>query len=254
MSETIPQSPYPFRLEIEACKPHAKEPDSLWIYRLLGLDPFCARKVQIKSIDEKAPSVVEVKVGRKTSTKLLTPHAAMAMDSHIRFHTKKDDPKSGVGIVIASPGCGMFFLQRKDLLHPSSSCHGRYALISGSAAVGENYHDALAREVFEEVRDAGIADYLLSTSQELMSVEAMGTQWFGVYNLFVRITVLSWAKWHEVVRSLAGSPGLSEASPAIVTRDEFMQVLLPQEQKKPGRHFVASHHWALQRALEEHSA
>lgn len=234
-------------LELGQQKPHEKEPPNAWVFRVLGLDPEDHSGLELRSENALlyygVPGTELVNCAR-----LETEYETrLAIESWMKFGTNPDDHARAVSIVIYNTDETAFLLQRKDLKHPTLRCRGRYSLFGGSPHIGEDVLHAAYRELLEEIQR--YQDLNLRHLKHLEDLTLDSVQWPGTYVCSVFGLPVPHKLFHQLVTSVVFHGMVSESIGAIITTNEFEEVLLPQELEEPGRHFVASHHLAINRIL-----
>lgn len=234
-------------LELGEQKPHEKEPPNAWVFRVLNLDPDDHSDLELRSENGTlyygVPDTELVNCARlETEFEI-----RLAIESWMQFGTNPDDHARAVSIVIHNEDETGLLLQRKDLKHPTPSCRGRYSLFGGSPHVGENILHAAYRELLEEIR--GYGNLNLWDVKHIEDLRLQSVQWPGTYVCSVFTLAIPHKMFEKIVRSVAFYGMVSESVGAIITSEEFKGILLPQELEEPGRHFIASHHLAIQYVL-----
>lgn len=236
-------------LELGEQKPHEKEPPNAWVFRVLSLDPKRYTGQELQTANGRmyygTPGTDFTKyhpilnVSRET---------VQAIESWIQFGNEPDDHARAVSIVICNEDRTGFLLQRKDLKHPTEACQGRYSLFGGSPHIGEDVLRAAWRELLEEIPylELGKHLYLVNHVDDL-TLDSV--QWPGTYVCSVFVLSLPDDVFNRLVRFSAFKGDVSESIASVMAVYEFCHILYPQEIALPGRHFVASHHLAINRIL-----
>lgn len=234
-------------LELGEQKPHEKEPPNAWVFRVLDLDPDDQSGFELRSENGTlyygVPDTELINCAR-LETEFET---RLAIESWMQFGNSPDDHTRAVSIIIHDKDTTGFLLQRKDLKHPTHSCRGRYSLFGGSPHVGENILHAAYRELLEEIRE--FEHLNLWDVKHIKDLTLKSVQWPGTYTCSVFALSVTHQLFHQLVTSIVFQGMVSESIGAVIARDEFKNILLPQEIEEPGRHFVASHHLAIQYIL-----
>lgn len=236
-------------LELGQKKIYEKEPPNTWVFRLLDLNPEEDTDLELRY--EHARLFYGVKgtaLENCVRVDNLSHEVQMAIRSWMEFGQAPDDHMRSVSIVLCDEHRKAFLLQRKDTKHPTLACHGRYSLFGGSPHVGETDWCAAWRELFEEIRTKELS-FIMPMLKKIDTIMLPSVQWNGEYQCNVFVLPIPTSLFAHFVQSIVIDNNLSESIGAVITREEFEQILLPQETAEPGRHFIASHHLALKRAL-----
>lgn len=234
-------------LELGQQKPHEKEPPNAWVFRVLGLDPTQDIGLELHIYNSQLYCGVP---GTKLINCIhleLEYETRLAIESWMQFGTNPDDHTRAVSIIIHDQDETGFLLQRKDLKHPILNCRGRYSLFGGSPYIGEPVLYAAYRELLEEIQ--ACKNLNLWNVKHLEDLTLNSVQWPGTYVCSIFTLPVPHKLFLQLVTSVAFHGMVSESIGAVITTNEFKDVLLPQELEEPGRHFVASHHLAINRIL-----
>ncbi|MCX6715050.1 MAG: NUDIX hydrolase [Candidatus Uhrbacteria bacterium] len=234
-------------LELGEQKPHEKEPPNKWVFRVLDLDPDDHSGLELRSENGTLYYGVQGTELENCARLNAEVETRLALESWMEFGTNPDDHTRAVSIIIHNEDESGFLLQRKDLKHPTPSCRGRYSLFGGSPHVGENILHAAYRELLEEI--VSYQDLDLRNLKHLEDLTLDSVQWPGTYTCSVFSLPVPFKTFQQLVACTAFHELVSESVGVVITRDEFESILLPQEIEEPGRHFVASHHHAINRIL-----
>lgn len=236
-------------LELGEQKPHEKEPPNAWVFRVLSLDPKRYTGQELQTANGRmyygTPGTDFTKFHLIHN---MSRQTVQAIESWIQFGNEPDDHTRAVSIVISNEDRTGFLLQRKDLKHPTEACHGHYSLFGGSPHVGEDILRAAWRELLEEIPHREPSQHL-HLLEHVDDLTLDSVQWPGTYVCSVYILCLSDDVFNRLVRLSAFEGHVSESIACVLTEHEFRHILYPQELANPGRHFVASHHLAINRIL-----
>ncbi len=171
--------------------------------------------------------------------------------SWVRNNEQPKDPSKFVGTVIVAPMGQAFMMAQTTLLHTNPHCRGKFDLFGGVPYVDEKPRSAACRELASELiaplffkSDACTLMEVIA-SQVVSNIQSPGTHTLTAFAVFLK----DWEHWNQLFIELSKNH-LTESSLAIVTRDSFEQILLPQEKQSPGRHFISSHHRVIQAILK----
>ena len=220
-------------------EPWAKEPENLWVFRVLGIEPEEGWNIELHG------NVVFLTALGKEKIIPIPIYRAYALSAWM--NQAEDNPENGVSLVIEGPQG--FLMHRKDDKHPNPKCRERLCLFSGSLKFNEKPLDGILRELYEEIRDVKAADKIAALMKYHGSLLLSSMQWNGTYTChWFHTKTAQTVRFETWKQSMLGNPGLGESNPAFVTRSELSE-LITEERCNPGKHFVSSHHEMLARAL-----
>lgn len=234
-------------LEALPIKPHQQEASNAWVFRVLGLNPLDCAGFELRTENGDLLCGVEGTAIENCMRLDVTYHQKCAIESWMQFGDYPDERSRAVAIVICNEDRSAFIVQRKDLLHPNGACKGRYSLFGGSPHVCEDGLFAAFRELLEEIRNHRIIP--LHKLKPVADLTLTSVQWPGDYLCQLFDLCLPHPEFNALVQEIVFADNISESVGALVSRQEFERIMFPQEKEEPGRHFLASHHLAIQHLL-----
>jgi len=236
-------------LQLGVQKPYQKEPPNTWVFRALDLDPKEHSGSELRSHNDRfyyGPPNASIE--SFSCLRDCPREARLAIESWMQFVSAPDDHSRASLIVILNQDKSAILLQRKDMGHPNPMCRGRYSLFGGSPHVGETNLLAALRELMEEIPVSELELYLHRV-KHVDDLILDSVQWPGEFTASIFCLSLPNTVFIELVKKIVFQNNVSESVGAVITREEFNQILWPQEMQEPGHHFVASQHLAIERVL-----
>ena len=242
------QQRYERELRLGSVLPFTKEPENLWLFRQLGLEPHERAVYSLIGLS----NAVYMQEYANELTECRVPKGCVetGIRSWIQNDGQPEEPLKHVGVVIVAPNCKAFLMMRKNLLQQNPVCCGKLSLFASPIHIHERPRSAACRAI---IREAFAPTYFqtdgLHVAEVVASEPLRRVQWPEMYELSSYAVFLKdWSSWHRLFEELVEN-GLAESSLATFTRDEFQTVLLPQELAIPGKHFLSSHHRVIQHIL-----
>ncbi|HBK34505.1 TPA: hypothetical protein DDZ01_00680 [Candidatus Uhrbacteria bacterium] len=231
-------SPVPLRVGIQ--KPHAKEPENLWIFRLLDLpipsDPQIV-EWEIQSLSEHG--ITLKRIGKKQTESLAISRArmvALASWIHHVCNGEKDVQGRPICTVVTNAEGNEFLLQKKDDKHPIPLYRLRYCPFGGSYLENEKPITGMIRELYEEICDPRIVDELCFSMRCQDELQLWTPQFELNYPCLWWVVKAESQKQFNAWRTAFFNNGLGEATPAHLTANELL-TLEQQEKDNPGSCF-----------------
>lgn len=138
-------------------------------------------------------------------------------------------PSAAVAI-ITNEEASHFLLQRKDNRHPVSECRQKLSLFGGSVENGETPHDAIVREIGEEIIDREVARSIVSHMRFFLCYpELPRRQRPGIFDCHIFVSIGSNIAFREWVTTCMRTDVVVEGEPVLVSRAELDRALLDPE-------------------------
>ena len=233
---------------------HRKTAEDHWLFRTLDLP-------ELVGVEYSLTAMSTMIYRRNDEDELEECHVtkgcvAEGIRSWVRNDEQEKDPSKFIGTVIIAPMCQAFMLAQTNLLHPNPNSRGKLNLFGGTPYIDEKPLSAACRELVMELNaplffksDACTLVEVIA-SQVVSNIQSPGTHTLTAFAILLK----DWDHWNQLFAELAQQNGMTESSLAVITRDLFETVLLPQEKLNPGRYFISTHHRVLQAMIKAFSA
>lgn len=243
------QQRYERTLRIEATPPFTKRQVNEWIFRHIGLP--INRHDEYALIALSTALYLQHELNELDECRVPKGCIETAIRSWVQNDGQMEDISNRAGVIVIAPNCSAFMMTQKNLLQQNPASRGKLSLFETSMFANERPRSAACRAFAQETFTPNFFKHeTLHIAEVILSEELRRVQWPGTYSISsFAVFLKEWNQWHRLLEELVEN-GLTESSLAIITRDAFEEVLLPQEIAIPGKHFLSSHHRIIQHILK----
>lgn len=130
--------------------------------------------------------------------------------------------RTGAVLLITNASGSKFLMQQKDETHPIVPCRKKFSLFGGSLEGGETPHEALVRELTEEILEPRFVSWAADRMDYWKKFSLIGNQYPGQFPCHVFVLVFSGKVFdHFAERCL--QPGVVVEGRAVAkTKEELM--------------------------------